>query len=197
MSPRFPVRTLLLCGAAVAVHFLGEWQASLVFDRAAIAAGEWWRIATGNLAHYSPSHLLFNVLALAVAGTLIETRRLPHLGVLFLAGSVAIGLTIWFAEPGLRYYAGLSGLATAAVVYLCLHGLGDRGSWRWLCIAVLAGVAAKLGAELLFGFSLFAAAEPPPFTPVPLSHAAGAATALLLFGLATMFRHVGDAASSP
>lgn len=184
--PGIPVVTLLLCGAVVAIHLLAGWQAWLVFDRVAIETGEWWRLATGNLVHYSPPHLLVNIAAFVVAGTLIEARRLPYFAVLCLVAGIVIGLSVYVAEPGLRHFAGLSGIATAAVVYLCLFGLGDGGWWRWLCVAVLAGVALKLGAELVFGFSLLSAAGPVPFRPVPTSHAAGALMAVVMFGLAAV-----------
>ena len=38
----------------------------LRYDRAAVAAGEWWRLFSGNFVHLGYWHLLLNVLSLAL-----------------------------------------------------------------------------------------------------------------------------------
>jgi len=65
-----------------------------------------------------------------------------------------------------------------------LHGTRQGGAWKWLCLLVLACLVAKLGGEMALGFSLTVGTGTQTFVPVPVSHAVGAVTALLLFVLA-------------
>lgn len=175
---RAPVLTLSLAGAAALVYIAGPLNATLVYDRVAIGQGELWRLVTGQLVHFSTAHLVYNLVALLVAGAIVEVRRDGRAAVLLPMAAVAIGVTLYLGDPSLRFYGGLSGLVTATVVYLCLYGLRDAGAWRWICAFVLVGVAAKLAVELLLQGSLVPHPAPREFALVPLSHVAGAVTAL-------------------
>lgn len=176
-----PVWTLLVAGAAVAVYTVPGLREALIYDRELIAHGEWWRLVTGNFVHHSSRHLGYDLLAFLIAGALIEIRRLPGFAVLCLAAGIAVGAVVYILEPGMRYYGGLSGIVTAAVVYLCLWGLTETGWWRWLCAGVLSLMTVKIGVELALNQSLLDTGGQHPFVPVPLSHAAGVASAVLLF----------------
>jgi len=178
-----PIWTLLLCGVAASVFSLPLVQTALVYNRTAIADGEFWRLITGNLVHLSTPHFLYDVTALLVAGALIEMHRYRHFAMLCLVSGALIGMTLYVAMPEIIVFGGLSGVVTAAVTYLCLHGVQQGGAWKWLCLLVLAGLVAKLGVEMAFGFSLTVGAGTQTFVPVPVSHAVGAATALLLYVL--------------
>jgi len=179
----FPIWTLLLCGVAGFVFCLPLLQTALVYNRAAVADGEFWRLVTGNLVHLSMPHFLIDVTALLVAGALIEMHRYRHFAMLCLVSGALIGVTLYFAMPEIVVFGGLSGVVTAAVAYLCLHGTRQGGAWKWLCLLVLACLVAKLGVEMALGFSLTVGAGTQTFVPVPVSHAVGAVTALLMFVL--------------
>jgi rhomboid family GlyGly-CTERM serine protease len=181
LTMRPPSWTLLICAGAALIFASPALGALLIYDRAGIAHGELWRLATGNLVHFSPAHLCFDLTAFFIAGAIIEVRGYRRFPVLCLAAATLIGIVLYFAEPAMYYYGGLSGVAMAAVTYLCLHGLTEKGAWHWLCAAVLAGVTAKLGFELAFGKSLLGEAGAQEFFPAPLSHLVGTITALLLF----------------
>lgn len=179
-SVRLPAWTLAISASALIVFSLPELQAVLIFDRDAIARGEIWRLATGNLVHLSPTHLAYDLAAFAIAGTIIEICGYRLFPALVLASATLIGIVL-LAETELHYFAGLSGVVAAAVTYLCLYGLFEQGAWRWLCVATLAGVIFKSGAELMLDTSLLLAVSTNEFLPVPLSHLAGTVTAMLLF----------------
>ena len=174
--------TLLICSATVVVFSSPALESALIYDRAAIAGGQWWRFITGSLVHHSTTHFIYDVGAFLVAGTLIEARRHSHFGTLCLAAAVAIGAVLFFANPGMRYYGGLSGIVTAAVVYLCLCGFRETGWWRRLCASVLVLVVVKIALEFALGETL-GSVNSRSFVPVPLSHATGAVIGLLLFFL--------------
>lgn len=178
---RPPLWTLLICAGAALVFVLPALGTLLIYDRSAIAHGELWRLVTGNLVHLSPAHLCFDLIAFFIAGAINEVRGYRRFPILCLTSAAFIGIVLYWAEPAMYYYAGLSGVAMAAVTYLCLNGLTEKGAWHWLCAAVLAGVTAKLGLELAFEKSLLLEVGAQEFFPVPLSHLVGTITALLLF----------------
>lgn len=177
----FPVWTSLICALTVLIYLSPSLRTGLIYDTTAIARGEWWRLVTGNLVHLSPSHLAYNLAAFLVAGSLLEMRRHPHFVLLCLSSAVMIGIALYLIQPTLDFYGGLSGVVTALVVYLCLHGMKEKSRWGWLCRATLAVVTLKTIYELVVGESLLRAVTLQPFVLVPLSHATGLATALLLF----------------
>lgn len=177
----FPLQTLLLGSGAAVVFFWPVLSGVLIYDRTAIADGEWWRLLSGNLVHYSALHFVYNVAAVLVAGTLVELRGYSRLWLVCLVAAAAIGVAIYAMNPEMRYFGGLSGVATAVIVYLCLNGLTETGAWRTLCLMTLALVSVKIAAEVIFDASLMTYGEPQSFVPVPLSHAVGAIAALLVF----------------
>ena len=182
-TARLPAWTLAACAAGTAVFAWPALEAWLIYDRLAIGNGEWWRLVTGHLVHLSPSHLFMNLAALIVVGAIIERGRYRRVPELALTAALAIGLVLYLAQPSLRFYGGLSGLLTAAVAYVALNGLSDRGPWRWVCIAGVVLLTLKLACELALEGSLFLAASPGEFEPIPLSHVTGAIVAAMLYGL--------------
>jgi len=154
---RPPLWTLLICAGAALIFGLPALRPILIYDRSAIAHGELWRLVTGNLVHLSTAHLGCDLAAFFIAGAIIEVRGYRGFPVMCLTAGTFIGIVLYCAEPAMYYFAGLSGVAMAAVTFLCLHGLTEKGAWHWLCAAVLAGVTAKVGLELTFGKSLLSA----------------------------------------
>jgi len=178
-----PLATLLVCSAAGVVFAQPQLQALLIYDRAAIDGGEIWRLVTGNLVHFSPSHFLYDVVPLFVAGAVIEMRGSRRFAILCLASAATIGATVYVGSPELSVFGGLSGVVMAAFTYLCLDGLNESGAWRRLCQVALILLVVKMSIEMTLGWSLesFAESESPSFVPVPSAHIAGAVTALILF----------------
>lgn len=191
-AARFPVWTLAICACALFIFIVPGLGTLLIYDRAAIAHGELWRLVTGNLIHLSTAHLAYDLAAFLIAGTIIEIRGYRYFPMLCLSAAMLIGVAIFEFEPALKFYGGLSGVVTAAVAYLCLQGLTEKGTWRWLCAAMLAGLAAKIGIELVLGKSFLLAVSTEEFVPVPLSHLIGTVTAILLFVLMRLSASMGQ-----
>lgn len=178
---RIPAWTLLLCSIATVVFFLPSIGTILIYDRKSILGGEWWRLITGNFVHYTVAHLTFDVAALLVVGTILEQQCNRYLWLVYFTAGTAIGLVVYFVLPELRYYGGLSGIVTAAIVYLCMSGINKLCDLRWLYLSVLVLVAIKIGVEFSSGTSLLVSMESQPFVSVPESHLAGACTAFLVY----------------
>lgn len=122
---------------------------ALRYDAPAIAAGQWWRLLTGNLVHLGPWHLFLNEVGLLVLVLLcpeplswaVWARRLLLLG-------LGMSLGLYFFVPDTRWYVGMSGVIHG----LFLLGLGRQIMQRDLiaaaCLAYLVG---KVGWEMLSG----------------------------------------------
>jgi rhomboid family GlyGly-CTERM serine protease len=181
MNRHWPVFTLLLIGIALVVAIIPGLSGRLVYDRSAILTGEVWRMFTGHCVHFSVTHLIYNLIALGVVGLMAESRRLPGFRWLCLAGPWIISAGLLVLEPRMHVYGGLSGLVTALVVFVGLHGLRERSAWRWVCVAMLIGVAAKIVLEMRTGGMLFATTDNPSIAVATVSHMMGAVTAMILF----------------
>jgi len=173
-----PVWTLGICAIAGLVFAVPQLQPVLVYNREAIGNGELWRLLTGNLVHFSPEHVLKDVLALLVAGAMIEMRPYRHFALLCITSATLIGTALYAAETGVLIYGGLSGVAIAAVAYLCLQGATGRGAYGRVCQVVLLVLVAKIMIELSSGMQASAG-----FVLVPISHVVGALTALAVFAM--------------
>ena len=176
-----PVTTLATVGLAILVYLVPVLQPLLVLGRDAVAAGQLWRIATGNLVHFSVSHLVYDLIAVGMTGAMLE-RDGHRLSGVVVASSIAIGLAVLLFAPGVAIYGGLSGVAYTLVVLATLHRLSATARERAVAATVLVLAAVKLGWEIRSGAFLFVGGSSAGFVPVPLTHLTGA-----LVGVAAFF----------
>jgi rhomboid family GlyGly-CTERM serine protease len=165
---------LLVCLALAAGG--DEWRELGRYDRDALAAGEYWRLVSGHLVHLGWGHLWPNVAALVVIGLLFEgTLRSGDWAVTALVAAGTIDAGLFFLEPGVRWYVGLSGV---------LHGFVAAGAFELLLRRQALGgiLAAALGAKIAFEQTI----GPVPFTAAAVggpvivaAHFYGAAGGLL------------------
>lgn len=195
-SRRLPWLTLGLAGLAAMLFFgAGPAPEALLYDRAAIGQGEFWRLVTGHLVHSDISHLGWNLAALLILGGLLETT--PGLGRrgLFLAlgvGVIAVSAALWWGIPALAWYCGLSGVLNAVYVVLLAGVWRQTGSG--LLLVLLAGNAVKIAVEAVAGVALF---TDPLWQPVPAAHAAGYLAGMVVIAMIGRFGHAGSAACHP
>ena len=176
-----PIVTVLVVAAGIGTYVIPCLASQLVYDRTAILSGEVWRLLTGSWVHFSASHLFYDLLALGIAGWIIERRGYPHLGLLCMLSALGISTVLLAVRPEVQSYGGLSGVATGAIIFLALHGLKEPAAWRWICAAALVLVVGKVLVESTTGWFIIEAGGSVPFVPLPLSHVVGGLTAALLF----------------
>jgi rhomboid family GlyGly-CTERM serine protease len=127
------------------------------YERVAIESGQYWRLVTGQLVHLGFGHLWPNLAALAVIGVLFnDVFRAADWWRTSLVSAAAIDAGLYFLEPEVGWYVGLSGV---------LHGFVAAGALA-LCVrreaigVVLAiGLCAKLTFEQIAGPVPFTAAS--------------------------------------
>ena len=130
---------------------LGGLVHLLRYDRAAIAAGEFWRLLTGNLVHLGTPHLLLNAVGLVlVAGLVGAHLRLGAWGFVLVVSSLAVTGGLWLAVPELQWYVGLSGVLHGLIAAGAAFGTASREE-RWFSVMVLLVLIAKLGWEQAAG----------------------------------------------
>jgi len=171
-----PWRSLLLSAAAVAAYrVFGAAPTAWVYDRVAIASGEWWRLISGHWVHSDPMHAAWDIGALLLLGLLFEPRLQWRLPLVLLAGSVAIDGWLWWGLPMLRYYCGLSGILNSLLVFGLLYLWRDLR--HPLVLLTMAGAITKIVLEIGAGQALLTSTAWPS---VPTAHAAGFVCGLVL-----------------
>lgn len=96
----------------------------LRFDRDRINTGQWWLLLSGNFVHLGLSHLVMNLLGLALVVALVwQHYTSMQWALVTLFSSVTVGVGLFLFDPQVGWYVGFSGT---------LHGL------------IIAGVLADL-----------------------------------------------------
>ena len=114
------------------------------YDRHALQNGEYWRLVSGHLVHLGFGHLWPNLAALAIIALLFDdvfgNADWLRLG---FAAATAIDLGLYFLDPNVLWYVGLSGV---------LHGYVAAGALALLLRRQMLGtvLAIGLGGKLLF-----------------------------------------------
>lgn len=114
---------------------------ALVYDRALIAAGEWWRLITAHVVHFSTAHLLRNTLLLLPATFWLEMRDRAS-AILVLSLAPAVSLTVLLAVPSIAVFAGASGIAYGMIIALAINRLlevPEQRRWWWAVLALAVG----------------------------------------------------------
>lgn len=174
---------LLACLALLGMLHLGgaAVTAALRFDRAGIGHGEWWRLLAAHWVHLGTWHLVANCAGLCLLW-ILYARELRATHWLLVAGgaTAAIDAGLWWLDPTLQWYVGLSGL---------LHGAWAAGALRqalrpvrlgWVMVVLL---ALKLLLEQRSGASLVVTGVP-VVTVAHLYGALGGIAALAALALA-------------
>ena len=117
----------------------------LRFDRNGILSGEIWRLFTGHFAHLSWTHLLTNLLGLALVWGLFG-HHLPAKRWIHVIAFNALGISLLMLVIGSQFnmynwYVGLSGVLHGMFLVGCLY---DMRTGRWDSKILLALLIGKL-----------------------------------------------------
>lgn len=140
---------LAICALVLGLQCLPPpLREALVHDRAAIAAGQAWRILTGQFVHLGWAHAALNAVCLAACAWFAghDAGGVRTIAVL----ACATGGWLWFGAPQLTRYAGLSGVVHGAAACALITAAGRRMPAP-IAFAALVALAARVGWQALHG----------------------------------------------
>lgn len=135
---RVPWACLAVAAATLLIQLNPAWRSALLYDRAALTAGEFWRVWTGHLVHFGWPHFIADTGLLLILGWLLETRhsRFTHLALGFMP--VLIAAVLYWLDPTMLRYGGLSALDLGLLVFLALQGWQRHwADWFWPAVLVI------------------------------------------------------------
>lgn len=144
---RMPAAILLL---SLGLELAGNTVRTLLrYDRTGIADLELWRLLTGHLVHLGWIHLALNgaglILLWVLVGRCFTQGQWLAIALVSVAG---IDSGLWFLDPDLVWYVGLSGVLHGMLAAGLVPGVRD-GNIEAVLLSVL--LAAKIGWEQFLG----------------------------------------------
>lgn len=131
--PWFYLILVVVAAVAIAVPSL---RPALVYNRAAIAQGELWRIWTGHLVHFGWPHGLADGALFVLIGWALERSQKNFSHWSLLIQPVIVSAALFWFEPTMNIYGGLSGLNVGLLVFLACRGW-QRNLLDWFWPAIL------------------------------------------------------------
>jgi len=180
-----PGLSLSLAAAALVLQLWPGAVDHLAYVPGALARGEWWRLLTCHLVHWSWDHVVWDAGTFLLIGAWCERAgRRPLLLALLLSG-LAIPPVVLAVQPQLSAYAGLSGWDVALYALLVARLLRERwptgdAAVRLVLVLFAGALVAKVGYELATGGLWFVRSHEGVFVPVPMAHVVGACVGLLV-----------------
>src|SRR5207244_9251164 len=120
------------CGLLRLASLTGEpGRLLLRYDRAALAAGQWWRLVTAHVVHLDVRHALLNDIGLALVWALFaRDYSLRQWAAVVLGAVVALDAGLWLCDSPFEWYVCSSE---------ALHGLMEDGALAHMRRLELAG----------------------------------------------------------
>ena len=173
ISAQGQILTLFIVILAIFAYSFPRFSDLLVYDRQAILSGEFWRLLTAPLVHFSASHIFWDVVVFGVAGFAINASGFRSFWLVCSFATIIPSLIFLLSIPEIERYGGLSGLSTGAVAYFCLCSAHKSRKNRIIWLVILAVMGTKILIETTMGAPIFVQSERIPFRVLPLAHIVG------------------------
>lgn len=147
---RIPWTFLVLGFAATVIQLHGSWREALVYQRDDLAAGQWWRIWTGQLVHFGWPHFIADAGLFLILGRLLEWQHPWASRISLLLMPLAITATLYWCDRSMVRYGGLSAVNLGLLVFLACRGW-QRNWFDWFWPAVLAIYVGEVVLESVVG----------------------------------------------
>lgn len=122
-----------------------------VYHRELIIAGEKWRLLTGHFLHTNGFHLLLNLAALIMLWVLHgRFYTIKNYSMLFIFCAVTTSLGVFYGNPTLIQYVGLSGVLHGVFVFGAMMDINAKDKTGYL---LFIGVWLKIAHEQYYGAS--------------------------------------------
>ena len=152
---RYGIGLLIVCAVLLLPELAGDaGRALLRYDRAGLAAAQWWRLLTAHIVHLDLEHAALNSLGLVLMWALFARDYKPGQWVLIVLTAItAIDAGLWLRDSTVAWYVGSSGALHGVMAAGTLAHLRRRDLDGWLLAAF---IVVKLGFEQHTGALPFA-----------------------------------------
>jgi len=154
----YGVGLLVACAILLLPELSGDaGRALLRYDRAGLAAGQWWRLLTAHVVHLGLEHAALNSLGLVLMWALFARDYRPGQWIFItLASFAAIDAGLWLRDSTVAWYVGSSGALHGVMTAGTLAHLRRRDLDGWILAAF---IIVKLTYEQTSGALPFAGGE--------------------------------------
>lgn len=203
MAPAAPSRPdrlpWLIAGIAIMaglIQLAPGLRAQLLYDRAAVGAGQAWRLWTGHLVHFGWPHLVIDAGLLLIVGWFAERKHPVFTRTALVLMPLFISVWLYWLDPGMTRYGGLSALNLGLLLYIAAQGW-QRDWTDWFWPAVIAAYVGELAFEYYRGGHGGGAIRFDDTTVrvATSAHVASAVYALLALAATRLSRHRAQASS--
>lgn len=175
----FPWAFLAVAVASTISILMPAWREALLYNRHDIETGQAWRLWSGNFVHFGWLHYVADTGLWLIIGWFVERAypALTRLSIPFMA--LAVTGAVYFFDPEMIRYAGLSGMNVGYLVLLAL--LGWQKSWKdWFWPAILGIHVLELILESTWGHGAIEF-DTPGIRVATIAHVGGIAFGLALW----------------
>jgi rhomboid family GlyGly-CTERM serine protease len=136
---KFGIGLLVACAVLLLPELGGDAGRALFrYDRAALAAGQWWRLLTAHVVHLDLEHAALNSLGLVLMWALFARDYRPGQWALILLSAItAIDAGLWLRDSTVTWYVGSSGVLHGVMAAGTLAHLRRRDLDGWLLAAFI------------------------------------------------------------
>jgi rhomboid family GlyGly-CTERM serine protease len=147
---KLPWGFVLVALVALVFQCRPDWRTSLLFDRTALADGQWWRLWSGHLVHFGWPHFVADTGLFLILGFILGTKQTRLFPVTLLLLPLVISAAVYFLSPGMARYGGLS--AVDLTLLLFVAGQGWQHNWKdWFWPTVLLVYVGEIVLEATVG----------------------------------------------
>lgn len=123
---------------ALVIQLNPAWRPTLLYDRAALADGEFWRIWTGHLVHFGWPHFVADTGLWLILGWLLETRHPVFSRMAFVGMPAFVSAVLWWFDPEMIRFGGLSAINLGLLLFLALQGWQRNwADWFWPAVLLI------------------------------------------------------------
>ncbi len=128
---------LALAAFALVLQLNRGWRDIFIYDRGLVGSGEFWRLWTGHFVHFGWPHFIADAGLFLILGRLLEREHPVALRLTTVLMPLMISGAIYFFDPGLVRYAGLSAVNLGLLLFYAAQGW-QRAKVDWFWPSILA-----------------------------------------------------------
>lgn len=135
---KIPWVFLALAAFALALQLNRGWRDTFIYDRGLVGSGELWRLWTGHFVHFGWPHFIADAGLFLILGRLLEREHPVALRLTTVLMPLVISGAIYFFDPDLVRYAGLSAVNLGLLLFYAAQGWQrHRLDWFWPSILAI------------------------------------------------------------